>query len=130
MTRRRTAFARLQVTFAALLALSLAPSTAGAFEAFDGRLQLHGFFESQMRVISANYGEQWDMTQWYNILNLELELDLLEDVGPPQPGAGLRTHRRALRLRVLAQLRHHEARQHLRRPLPEPAATPQQRQAL
>jgi len=55
------------------------PSTAAAFEAFDGRLQAHGFFESQLRTINADFSEDWDVTQWYNIFNLEVELDIIED---------------------------------------------------
>ncbi|MGH0036670.1 MAG: DUF1302 family protein [Myxococcota bacterium] len=56
---------------------------AEAFEAFDGRFQAHGFFESQMRVMSADYAEDWDMAQWYQVFNLEVELDILPDgIGP------------------------------------------------
>jgi hypothetical protein len=62
-----------------LLVFLLAASQAHAFEAFDGRVQAHGFFESQFRTISADYGEDWDVTQWYQVFNLELELDLLQD---------------------------------------------------
>jgi len=65
------------------IAMLLGAAPAPAFEALDGRFQAHGFFESQMRAISADYSEDWDMTQWYQVFNLELELDFLPDpVGP------------------------------------------------
>jgi len=57
----------------------VAPGGAGAFEAFDGRLQVHGFYESQFRTISADFSEDWDVTQWYQVLNIEVELDIVED---------------------------------------------------
>ena len=58
-------------------------STAAAFEAFEGRVQAHGFFSSQMRALNADYSEDWDVSQWYMVFNLELELDLIQDrVGP------------------------------------------------
>jgi hypothetical protein len=54
-----------------------------ALEAMDGRIQAHGYFEMQMRMMSADFTDQWDMTQWYNIFNLELEMDILQDtIGP------------------------------------------------
>ena len=64
----------------ALLAL-LAPSPAGAFEFFDGRLQVHGFYESQLRAIARNYdsSDDWDLTQWAQVLNIEVEADIAPD---------------------------------------------------
>ncbi len=62
----------------ALAAISLS-SPARAFEALDGRFQAHGFFESQMRSISEDYSGEWDIVQWYNIFNLEIELDILPE---------------------------------------------------
>jgi hypothetical protein len=61
------------------LAVSLVSSSASAFEFFDGRLQLHGFYEAQFRAISRDFSEDWDLTQWYNVLNLELEADIASD---------------------------------------------------
>ncbi len=58
-------------------------SPAAAFEAFNGRVQAHGFFESQLRTLSADYSEDWDVAQWYQVFNLELEFDLLPDGGGP-----------------------------------------------
>ncbi|MFP6640823.1 MAG: hypothetical protein VCC04_11315, partial [Myxococcota bacterium] len=55
------------------------PSSGSAFEAMDGRIEAHGYFEMQIRTISQNYSDQWDLTQWYNVFNIELELDLVQD---------------------------------------------------
>ena len=52
-------------------------------EALDGRLEVHGYFEMQGRTISQNFSDQWDLTQWYNVFNLELELDLVQDTHGP-----------------------------------------------
>lgn len=57
----------------------LVPRQARAIEALDGRVQAHGFFESQLRVISDDFREQYDLAQWYQVLNLELEVDILPD---------------------------------------------------
>jgi hypothetical protein len=65
-----------------LFALSaLVAPGAGAFEFFDGRLAVHGFAELQLRSIVADYEPQgdWDVTQWYNVLNVEVEWDVAPD---------------------------------------------------
>ena len=59
----------------------LAPSAAAAFEFFDGRLQVNGFYENQVRGIARDWdaGDGWDLTQWQHILNLELEWEIAPD---------------------------------------------------
>jgi hypothetical protein len=54
---------------------------ANAFEFMDGRLQVHGFGEIQLRSIAKNYSssDDLDLTQWYWVLNTELEYDFLPD---------------------------------------------------
>jgi hypothetical protein len=52
---------------------------ASAFEAWDGRLQVHGFGETIARTISSNYTDDWDLTQWQFLLNVEIELDIAPD---------------------------------------------------
>ncbi len=42
---------------ALVVASSFTATSAWAFEAFDGRLQAHGFFESQLRALNADYSE-------------------------------------------------------------------------
>jgi hypothetical protein len=64
---------------ALLLALAL-PSGASAFEWADGRIDLHGYTELQLRWLSDGYdAHNWYQSQWANTLDLELELDLLRD---------------------------------------------------
>ena len=72
------AAAFLLVTLA-ILSPGVVPGRVQAFEAIDGRFEAHGYFEMQLRTISRNYSGQWDLTQWYNVFNLELELDLVQD---------------------------------------------------
>jgi Protein of unknown function (DUF1302) len=66
---------------AAALAVLLAGGPASAFEFFDGRIQAHGYGEVQMRAIARNmnWGDPIDLTQWYNVLDVELDLDPLPD---------------------------------------------------
>jgi len=68
---------------AACLGLAAAPA-ARAFEFFDGRLQVHGYVEEQFRVIARGFNSQdnYDLTQWYNILTVET------DVNPAPNGWG------------------------------------------
>jgi hypothetical protein len=78
--------ARLGIAAAALAAALPAPPAA-ALEFFEGRLQVHGFYEAQVRSIVRDYdfSDDWDLTQWYNVLNLEFEADLApEGLGPFQ----------------------------------------------
>ncbi len=69
--------------FVPVLLLLVGASPAAAFEAVNGRLQAHGYYEMQMRVMSADFNDQWDMTQWYNVLNVELEFDLVQQSHGP-----------------------------------------------
>jgi hypothetical protein len=56
---------------------------AGAVEAFDGRLQMHGFVEMQVRALNERFSQELDLAQWYNVVNLEFEADLAPDgIGP------------------------------------------------
>ncbi|MEB2345437.1 MAG: hypothetical protein OZ948_11915 [Deltaproteobacteria bacterium] len=54
---------------------------AGAFEYFDGRLQVHGFFEEQIRMMSDDFhiNEDFDLAQWYHVLSIETEYDFAPD---------------------------------------------------
>jgi len=71
-------FVAILVTAAAVLTPA---ATSRAVEAFDGRLQLHGFYENQTRVIARNFSgaDDWDLSQWYQVLNLEMEFDIAPD---------------------------------------------------
>ena len=77
---RRDSAAHLVARCVVVLALGLLVSSqAASFEAFDGRLQAHGFYEMQLRALNADYSEDWDVSQWYHVFNLELEFDLVQD---------------------------------------------------
>ena len=54
---------------------------AHAAEWADGRLELHGYYELQVRAIARDFraSDDWDVTQLAHVLNLELELDLLPE---------------------------------------------------
>jgi hypothetical protein len=66
---------------AAAALVLLLPAAAGSVEFFDGRLQIHGFYEAQVRSIAKNYSptDNFDLTQWYNVLDLEVEAELAPD---------------------------------------------------
>ena len=75
---------RLLLSLGWVLAAGLSSAPAlQAFEAFDGRLQAHGFFESQLRVLSEDFSDNWDVVQWYNVFDLELEADIIQDTWGP-----------------------------------------------
>jgi len=74
---RGQAWCRRCIAVAAGVVLIL-PAAAGAFDFFDGKLQVHGFVEAQVRTIARSFNSQdkFDLTQWYNILNVETDLNL------------------------------------------------------
>ena len=56
-----------------------------AIEFFEGNLEIHGFYEAQVRTIARDYraSDGFDLTQWYHILNIEAEADFAPDgIGP------------------------------------------------
>jgi Protein of unknown function (DUF1302) len=70
------------LSLGALLAVS---GPASGFEALDGRLQLHGYYEAQIRSIARDFDPKdgWDLTQWWNVLDLEIEWALSPNgIGP------------------------------------------------
>lgn len=69
------------VIAASLFAVAL-PSRA--FEFLDGRIQVHGYVEAQLRTISDGFRSQrFYASQWANLLALEIEVDLApEGFGP------------------------------------------------
>jgi hypothetical protein len=75
---------RLGGALALLIALGCGlAEDAQAGEFVDGRVQLHGFAEVQLRALNSGFSEELDLAQWYNILNLEVELDVIRDgLGP------------------------------------------------
>ena len=77
LRRRWQSFGRFALLVLAICALHAPRATA--LEAFEGRLQAHGFFEINTRAINRSWKEQTDLTQWYNILNVEFEADIAPD---------------------------------------------------
>jgi hypothetical protein len=67
---------RLTLGLAVLLALA---PTAHGFDFFDGRIQIHGYASTQVRFLSQGFhpSSGYDLSQWYNILNVELEANVL-----------------------------------------------------
>ncbi len=63
----------------ASLALGLSSTPCEALDFFDGRIQAHGFAEMQIRVLDEQFADNLDLSQWYNVANLELEIDVLPD---------------------------------------------------
>ncbi|MGH7819671.1 MAG: hypothetical protein ACREQ9_07855, partial [Candidatus Binatia bacterium] len=52
---------------------------ARAVEALDGRVELHGHVETQMRAISEKFEQELDLAQWYHVLELEVDAHVLPD---------------------------------------------------
>src|SRR5262245_58234454 len=69
----------LAVAVVASASLAAWAPSAGAFEAFDGRVQLHGFGEIQTRAIAQGDKEDLDLVQWSKVPSVELETDILPD---------------------------------------------------
>jgi hypothetical protein len=82
---------------ARLLALLLLPFAclvvarpARSVDFFDGRIQIHGYSESQFRAISDGFrDDRWFVSQWAQILNLEIEADIVRDGFGPIDTMGL-----------------------------------------
>jgi hypothetical protein len=74
---------RAACLLAVLAALGLAAAPGSAVSVGD-RIEVHGFVEAQIRAIQRDFGgDDLDLTQWYNILNLEIEADVAPNgVGP------------------------------------------------
>jgi hypothetical protein len=67
------------------LCVALVAPAANAVEALDGRVQVHGYYEAQIRSIvrDFDFSDDWDLTQWWNILSLEIEANVAPDgIGP------------------------------------------------
>jgi hypothetical protein len=66
---------------AAILGLTvLAGTPAGAFSFADGRVEIHGYFQTTARTLSDGYrSDRWYVSQWANVLNLESDLSIAPD---------------------------------------------------
>jgi len=70
----RPRHAALLLSFLAILLLT---RPASAVEFFEGRIQIHGYSETQLRAISSGFDmDDWYWSQWANVLNVEIEADI------------------------------------------------------
>ena len=71
------------LAFGASLALLLGVAgPARSAEFLDGRIELYGSVESHFRVLNHDFRHEWDLSQWRNVLALELESMIIE--APPE----------------------------------------------
>ena len=61
------------------LSLGAGAPPVHAYQTPGGRLEVHGYVETQVRGISEGYSQELDLAQWYNILNLEFEYNVTHD---------------------------------------------------
>jgi len=60
-----------------------APGPAGGVELMEGRVEIHGAAEVQLRGLSSGFSQELDLAQWYNVFGLQLELEMLDHaLGP------------------------------------------------
>ncbi len=74
--------ARCFSAICSFVVLAVLGSSANALEFWDGRLAIHGYYGMQTRSIIESFQFQnndWDLTQWYHVLNLEIEADIAPD---------------------------------------------------
>ena len=64
-----------------LLAGPCASRPAIAIDLVDGRVHVNGYLEAQLRTIARDFdaSDDWDLTQWYNVLDVEIEADIAPD---------------------------------------------------
>ena len=61
---------------AALVVAFLGSSSSRAIDLEDGRIQIHGYVESQLRFLNPNLNTEWNLAQWKQVLRIETEVDL------------------------------------------------------
>jgi hypothetical protein len=65
--------------------LTLLASPAAAIEFWEDRIAIHGFYGQQIRSLVRDFSfeDDFDLAQWYHVLNLEIEADIApEGFGP------------------------------------------------
>lgn len=79
----RGAPCRARVRALTVLGFTLAALTAPAaraFEFLDGRIQVHGYVEEQLRMMSDGFRtDRWFFSQWANVLALEVDIDIAKN---------------------------------------------------
>ena len=77
--------ARCTGVFCALSVLAFLASPAAAIEFWEERVAIHGFYAQQIRSLVRDFSfeDDFDLAQWYHVLNLEIEVDVApEGFGP------------------------------------------------
>ena len=77
----RLALSGRSLAIAIIAALAAWTTPAEAFDFQDGRLQIHGYFEEQIRGVADNFSlsDNLDLWQWATVLSVELEYDFAPD---------------------------------------------------
>jgi hypothetical protein len=53
----------------------MAPAARG-IDLLEGKVEIHGYVEEQIRTMSDDLNAHLDLTQWYNVLNLEMDFNI------------------------------------------------------
>jgi len=75
----RVSASRGVAVWMAVSAAGLSAPAARAIDFFDQKIELHGSFEEQVRTISDDLQAHLDLTQWYHVFNLEMDLNIAPD---------------------------------------------------
>jgi hypothetical protein len=71
--------------------MAVARATGRGFDFFDGRLQIHGYGEGEIRALAKNYSwsDNFDLSQWYTVLGVEADINLRPTAWPFDLVSGL-----------------------------------------
>ncbi len=75
----RVSASRRVAAWMAVAAAGILAPAARAIDFFDQKIELHGSFEEQVRTISDDLQAHLDLTQWYHVFNLEMDLNIAPD---------------------------------------------------
>ena len=72
---------RREIVLGLVALVAVAGRPAEAVEFADGRVEVHGYYEAQIRSIVRDFefSDDWDLTQWWNVLALEVEWAVAPD---------------------------------------------------
>jgi hypothetical protein len=85
----RTAAARLALLLL-LLSSVMGAGEARGYDFLEGRVQVHGYLESQFRSMSDGFrDDRWFVSQWAQVLTLEIDAELIRDGLGPIDSVGL-----------------------------------------
>ena len=72
---------RREIVIGLIALTALVSRPAAAIEFADQRVEIHGYYEAQIRSIVRDFefSDDWDLTQWWNVLALEIEWAVAPD---------------------------------------------------